>query len=196
MMIGAQNANAPHLRTVRSLKLSLALLILLIPSVLLARPKTDSVELVNGNVLTVEILSMSRAYLSLSTDSMGTIAGKWPDVKRITSTYGFVIEDSAGMRSTVRYPARILRRIADYRYHHRSHLLPLSSIVSIYPSYRSLWSRFDGSVEGGYSYTKSESRTQFNLNTEIRYRSIRWESKLNAIPLSPFRTAIWRQIVT
>ena len=111
---------------------------------------------------------------------MGTIAVKWPDVKRITSTYGFVVEDSAGRRfyGPLSCPDQDVLLMVDIT--SGPHSLPLSSIVSIYPSYRSLWSRFDGSIDGGYSYTKSESRTEFNLNTEIRYRSIRWESKLNA----------------
>lgn len=156
------------------------LLLLLFPGILLARPKTDSVVLVNGNVITCEILSMSRAYLSLSTDSMGTIEVKWPDVKRLTSEHGFVVEDSQG---TLYYgllssDADGILQISDSV--RGTHRVEMTSVVSIYPSSRTVWRRFDGWLDAGFSYTKSSSRSDFNLSGVLRYQSLKWIAQLSA----------------
>lgn len=152
-------------------------LILLFPFLLHARPKTDIIELANGNVINAEILSMSRAYLSADTDSMGTLQIKWPDVVKITTTYGYVIEDTLGRRfyGTLT-PGPDKAMVVATAFGNIS--IPMSAVVNIYPSFASIWSRFQGSVDAGFSYTKSSSRSQFTLNGDVRYRSIKWEHQL------------------
>ena len=154
------------------------LLFLMLPLCAFANPKTDIVHLVNGNILNVELRSMSMAYMSVDTDSMGTINVKWPDVIYISSPHNYVVEDSTGGRfygSLSTAEDRILQIIgAD-----GTHAMPFSSVVSVYPSSRSMWRRFEGSVDGGYSFTKSDSRSDFNLSGELAYRSFQWETQLN-----------------
>lgn len=154
-------------------------LLILLPAVVIARPKTDTVILVNGNTINGEILSMSRAYLSISTDSMGTVNVKWPDVKRATSTFGYVVEDSQGRRYYGRLSSNedLVLQVSDSI--RGTYNVAMTSIINIYPSSRSIWRRFDGSLDAGYSFTKSSSRSEFNLSGDLRYRSLRWESQFN-----------------
>ena len=153
------------------------LIVILFPVWLSARPKTDIIQLANGNVINGEILTMARAYLNVSTDSMGTIAVKWPDVSRVTSTHIFVVENSEGGRyyGTLTSETDKTLQIATP---FGPITMAMSSVINIYPSSRSLWRRFDGSLDAGFTYTKSSSRSQLNLNGEIRYRSSRWETQL------------------
>lgn len=161
------------------MKRALLFLLLLLPSCLFARPKSDAIVLVNGNLINGEILSMARAYLSVKTDSIGTVYVKWPDVVRLATTYGFVVEDSEGHRyyGALSSDTDRMLQVADRT---GMKTVPMISVISIYPSSLTIWHRFDGSLEAGYTYTKSSTRTQFNLNGDLRYRSLRWESQLDA----------------
>src|ERR1039457_4458346 len=57
----------------------------------LARPKTDTVTLVNGNDITCEIRSLRRDVLTAKTDSLSTVAIRWQDVTRVRSELPFEI---------------------------------------------------------------------------------------------------------
>ena len=57
----------------------------------LARPKTDTVTLVNGNDITCEIRSLRRDVLTAQTDSLSTVAIRWQDVTRVRSEVPFEI---------------------------------------------------------------------------------------------------------
>src|ERR1022692_1567547 len=57
----------------------------------LARPKTDTVTLVNGNDITCEIRSLRRDVLTAKTDSLSTVAIRWQDVTRVRSEVPFEI---------------------------------------------------------------------------------------------------------
>jgi hypothetical protein len=160
------------------MKHGIVLCLILLPACLLARPKTDTITLVNGNLITGEILSMSRSYLSISTDSMGTLNVKWPDVTRVSSEHGYVVEDSDGQRyyGLLSSDTDKILQITDMI--RGTHRVTMISVIAIYPSSRTLWRRFDGSLDVGYSFTKSNSRSQFNLSGNLRYRSLKWESQL------------------
>lgn len=62
------------------------------------RDKTDVVLLKNGDHLTGEIKGLERGKLSLSTDSMGTVAIEWPAVQSVTSQYTFEVEAETGLK--------------------------------------------------------------------------------------------------
>ncbi len=62
------------------------------------RDKTDVVLLKNGDHLTGEIKGLQRGKLSLSTDSMGTVAIEWPAVQSVTSQFIFEVEASTGLK--------------------------------------------------------------------------------------------------
>lgn len=162
----------------------IVLALILLPACLLARPKTDTVTLVNGNLINGEILSMARSYLSVSTDSMGTLDIKWPDVTHLSSRHGYIVEDSAGQRyyGSLSSDTDKVLQITDML--RGTYRVAMTSVIAIHPSSRTLWRRFDGSLDAGYSFTKSSSRSEFNLSSDLRYRSLKWESKLGVESLA------------
>lgn len=103
---------------------------------------------------------------------------KWPDVIRIETTFGYVVEDSAGRRfyGTLKSDTDGTLKITDIT---GTRTIAMVSAISIYPSSRTLWRRFHGSLDGGFTFTKSSTRSQFNLNADLRYRSLRWENQLD-----------------
>jgi hypothetical protein len=60
--------------------------------------KTDSVWIQNGDHITGEIKSLSRARLEYSTDDLGTIYIEWDNVERITSPATFEVQLTSGKK--------------------------------------------------------------------------------------------------
>jgi hypothetical protein len=135
----------------------------------LARPRTDTVTLVNGNEVTCEIRILNRGMLTAKTDSLSDVAIRWEDVTRIRSEYVFEIiltdgsthfgvlaPDPTGNLLLAGIPA-----------------IPLLSVVSLTPIGSRLASRFNGSVDFGYNFQKSDTTSQFNLNGDLAYTTRR-----------------------
>src|SRR6478672_5568821 len=60
--------------------------------------KTDSVWIRNGDRITGEVKSLSRALLKYSTDDLGTIYIEWEKVVRITSPATYEVQLSSGLK--------------------------------------------------------------------------------------------------
>ena len=48
--------------------------------------------------------------------------------------------------------------------------MAMKEVVLITPIGRSFWSKLDGAIDAGFSYTKSSGIAQLNLNSETVYR--------------------------
>src|SRR5678810_964877 len=60
--------------------------------------KTDSVWIKNGDRITGEVKSLSRALLKYSTDDLGTIYIEWDKVVRISSKATFEVQVNTGQK--------------------------------------------------------------------------------------------------
>ncbi len=67
------------IRSFRQLTLS-TVLVLLTAVPCFAGPKTDIIELLNGDRITCEIQKLERGKLTVKTDGLGTISIEWNDV--------------------------------------------------------------------------------------------------------------------
>lgn len=56
---------------------------------------------------------------------------------------------------------------------------PISDIVEMTSVKGAFWSRFDGFIEAGFQYAKSNNATAFNGAAKIDYRSVRWAFGVN-----------------
>ena len=161
--------------------------ILAIPAFLAAagRDKSDIIVLKNGNQVNGEIRKLERGMLTLKTDSMSTLEIKWEDVERISSKFIFTVEDTRGNLyvGTLRaadQPRRV-HVIGPKPANDLNHIL----IVGIRELEGSLWNRFSGAVEFGYTFTKASDRTQINMSSDLAYRaeildsSIAYDSNLS-----------------
>lgn len=142
-----------------------------------AREKSDVLILRNGDHVTGEIVKLERGMLTLKTDSMGTVEIKWEDITRVTSRYLFTVEDSRGQLYFGSLEAATEQGGLDVIGPEPVHDLEHLSVVGIRAVEGSLWTRFSGSVELGYTFTKASDRTQFNLNSLLAYRAERFDGQ-------------------
>lgn len=144
-----------------------------------AAPKTDIVELTNGDRITCEIRKLERGKLTVKTDGIGTISIEWDDVERVTSTASFDIELASGRRvfgSLARGDAGTV----DVATSSGTERLPLADIVRITPIGGTFWRRLDGAIDAGFSFEQANVQTQWTLHTNVDYRGRRWLSELEA----------------
>jgi len=157
-----------------------AVLLLVVPGPARSAPKTDIVELVNGDRITCEISKLEHGKLTVKTDGLGTIAIEWDDVDRLTSGATYDIELATGARlfgslargaaarSTAVVSAAGVEQVA------------LDRIVRISPVAGTFWRRLDGALDAGFSFTQANLETQWTFNSDVRYRTRYWFSQLAA----------------
>ena len=139
--------------------------------------KTDVVRLANGDHITGEVTSLGRGTLTLSTDDAGTIYFEWDNIARLESTRQFDVITSDGRRffgSLVAGAPRML--VISEPAGEVS--LPMTDVTVITPIGTSFWKRLDGSLDFGFSYTKSSSLAQLTLNSNTVYRQPAFEARL------------------
>jgi hypothetical protein len=108
---------------------------------------------------------------------MSTIDIKWEDVKHVGSKFVFVVEDTEGrLYVGTLQPAAEAQRVDIVGRHPASNLDHLS-VVEMSDLGSSLWNRFSGYIELGFTFTKASDRTQLNLNSELTYRTKRWDGQ-------------------
>ena len=145
----------------------------------LAAPKTDVVELLNGDRVTCEIRKLERGKLTVKTDGIGTISIEWDDVARVTSAANYDIELNSGERyfgSLARGDSRTIDVVSLTG----SQRLGMDTVVRISPLRGSFFHRLDGSIDAGFSFTQANVQTQWTFNTTVSYRSRLWLSTLDA----------------
>ena len=131
---------------------------------------TDILVLDNGNWITGEILSLESGQLSFKTDNIGTLSVEWKHVAELRSTNSFTVETEPGeiffgaLAETEKTRLKIVDGDATVAN------LEIESVVNIYRVKAGFWSRLDGSLDIGYSYTQQNGATQFNLNASVYER--------------------------
>jgi hypothetical protein len=133
------------------------------PAVVHAGPKTDSVLLKNGNLVTCEIKRLDHGLLQVSTDSMGTLDIEWLDVVAVTSPTKFEVETTVGVRYFGSLAPGATGQLTVVE-ETRQEVLGLLDVVRIAPIRGSFWSRLDGNFGAGGSYTESSGVAQASLN--------------------------------
>jgi len=148
-------------------------------SVARAQGRTDVVTLLNGDRITGEILSLDRGQLSFKTDDAGTLEIEWDNVARIVATRSFDIETSDGRRLF-----GSLGQTGD------SMILVVSAggnvtltnpeVTHVTPIGAKFWSRFDGAVDAGFSYSHSSGIAQVTFNSDTVFRQPDFSIRLTA----------------
>lgn len=131
--------------------------------------KTDVVTLVNGDRLTCEVKLLDQGQLQVSTDDLGTVNIEWDNVAAVKAARTFRVETATGLR--------LLGQLATSRAGSLDVVaetgtisLDLNSVVYITPIASGFWSKLDGSLDLGASYTQSSGVAQYNFNTSVTYR--------------------------
>jgi hypothetical protein len=146
-----------------------ALAIVLLMSANAYAQKTDIITLANGDRITGEITSLARGRLELKTDDIGTIAIEWDNIVHISSPRLFEVETTDGRRllGTVAMAGERMLSIKDVD---GTTSLRIPEITRVTPIGASFWSRLEGSLDAGFSYTRSSGIAQVNLNGDVVFR--------------------------
>ena len=131
--------------------------------------KTDIITLANGDRITGEITSLSRGRLELKTDDVGTIAIEWDNIVHISSPRLFEVETTDGRRLLGTIAMAGERTIA-VKGVDGTASLRIPEITRVTPIGASFWSRLEGSLDAGFSYTRSSGIAQVNLNGDVTFR--------------------------
>jgi Protein of unknown function, DUF481 len=143
-----------------------------------AQPKTDVVRLANGDRITGEVTSLSRGQLTFSTDDAGTIYFEWDNVVALESTRQFDVTTSDGQRYFGSLAPGAPRTLVVSEPAGEVPL-PMTNVTVITPIGASFWKRLDGSLDFGFSYTKSSHIAQLALNSTTVYRNPAFEARLS-----------------
>jgi len=134
-----------------------------------AQAKTDIVTLRNGDRITGEVVSVKRGRLQLKTDDAGTIDIEWDKVAQVEAGRLFEVETSAGRRLLGSLSGTTVRTLIVST---QAEVVPLlmDEVTRITPIGASFWSKFEGSIDAGFSYTHSSGIAQATLNSAALFR--------------------------
>lgn len=140
--------------------------------------KTDVVVLVNGDRLTCEVKLLERGRLEVDTDNLSTVYIEWGTIASVTTSGTFQVETTSGLR--------LLGQLATSRYGSLDIItatgtvpIDMHAVVYIAPIGRSFWSKLDGNLDLGASYTQSSGVAQLNLNSSVSFRRPNFQMTLS-----------------
>jgi putative salt-induced outer membrane protein YdiY len=128
----------------------------------------DVLTSTTGDRLVGEIQSLERDVLTFSTPySDSDFKIEWSDVASLESARQFLVETFSGQRLSGTLKADLAQKATVLV---GSTSVPLAEISIIQPFERSLWSRFDTSLDFGYSMVQANLAKQLNLGSTLGYR--------------------------
>ena len=140
-----------------------------------AAPKTDTVQLTNGDHLTCEIKKLEQARLTISTDPFGTATVHWGDVIGVSSLQVFEVSVSSGDRyygtlvwSGVAGEVGLSIGTAPVT------TLALADITALVPIASRFWNRIDGNLDLGFSFAQANLEAHWTFNAGTTYRSSKY----------------------
>ena len=138
-----------------------------------ARQKTDVVVINNGDRVTCEIKELSRGKLEINTDAMETIYIEWDHIKALQSGFYYRVGSSDGGR----YFGSLEMKSDSDEFLIKSDslivVLKAVNVIEIMPLETSFWQQIDGSLTGGYKYTKASDVKEIFFTSSNNYRTMR-----------------------
>jgi hypothetical protein len=156
-----------------------ALLVLACHGVARAQGRTDVVALANGDRITGEVVRLERGRLEFKTDDAGTLYLEWDKLTTLVSARVMEVVTADGasfLGSLAPTGARALAVVGP----DGTVPLVMTDVTLVTPIGRSFWRKLDGSIDAGFSYTRSSGVAQLNLNTETVYRRPGFQGRLAA----------------
>ena len=158
------------------------MLLTFLASVLAASPlraqgKTDVVTLANGDHITGEVERLERGRLQFDTDDAGKLYLEWDNIVSVVATRLVEVTTSDG-RTFLGSLQKTMDRYVAIAGGGDIVRLSMQEVTLISQIGGSFWKKLDGSIDVGYSYTKSSDVSQLNVNTETEYRGPRFVGRV------------------
>jgi Protein of unknown function, DUF481 len=141
--------------------------------------RTDVVTLANGDRITGEVARLERGRLKFDTDDAGTLYLEWDKLISVEAARLVEVQKSDGQRFLGRLGPAPDRSIAVVG-PDSTVTLTMSEVTFIIPIGTSFWRKLDGSIDAGFSYTRSSGVAQLNLNSDTVYRRPAFQGRLTA----------------
>lgn len=158
----------------------LFVLLTLLPAGSQAQPKTDVVTLSNGDRITGEVKRLDRGRLEFSTDDAGTLYLEWDKlVSLVAAARRVEVVTDDGRRFLGTLAAADHQTIAVVG-PDQTVTLAMSEVTIIRPIGASFWRKLDGSLDAGFSYTRSSGVAQLNVNSDTVFQKFASQMRLAA----------------
>lgn len=201
----------PHIQLFRVLgfeNMKKFLLILFLAGPSFAYGQTDSLILINNDLIIGEIKSMDKGVLIIETDySDSDFKVSWEGISKIYSDTHFLITladgrrfngklnsaDSAQVKIDYFDPMSILKlrkREVDSKTTDLVEVVPFESIVYLNAVNEGFWSRLSANIDLGWSLTKANNLRQFNIRSGLGYLADRWKSNASYNALEATQDAV------
>jgi hypothetical protein len=157
---------------------AIAMALALGTTTLFAQGRTDVVSLANGDRITGEIARLERGRLEFETDDAGTLYLEWDKLANLVATRLIEVMTGDGRRFLGSLGQSAARSIAVVALDGSVTTLPMTDVTFLTPIGANFWRRIDGTIDIGFSYTRSSGVAQLNVNTDSVYRRPAFESRL------------------
>lgn len=144
-----------------------------------AQGRTDVVTLANRDRITGEIVRLERGRLEFKTDDAGTLYLEWDKLSSLVATRLVEVLTTDGRRFLGSLGIAADRSITVMT-STRAVPLHMTEVTLITPIGTSFWGRLDGSIDAGFSYTRSSGVAQLNVNSDTVYRKLASRTRLTA----------------
>ncbi|HUO34140.1 MAG TPA: DUF481 domain-containing protein [Candidatus Acidoferrum sp.] len=147
-----------------------------------AREKSDVIIMKNGDRITCEIKALHSDTLYIKVDYiLTTLAVDWKKVDRIESKQLFLITTRdgtvyTGILSTPKTVGEQAAQIEVFETPEKNTTLALDQVTKIDQTSHSVWQRFSGQTGLGFTYSKGNQTSQYNLTSDIEYAEKRWSA--------------------
>lgn len=164
---------------------ALLLAALLMVSPAWARKKTDVIVMKNGDKITCEVKGLRSNTLYIRVDYiLSTLSVDWTKVDHIDSKQLFIVRTSGGTiytgtLSSPEKPGARPVQIEVVESSGKAVTLDRSAVVDMDQTSDSVWQRFSGETGLGFTYTKGNQTSQYNLSSEVTYAEERWSARAN-----------------
>jgi len=183
-----QTRSLCHRSALRRWFASLIFLFLMLGGLCFARPKKDVIQFTNGDRITCEIIKLEKGYLYVKLEyADGTVAMDWSKIARVESPQSFVVADKEGKRYTgsLRSEAegKSPEELEELKVHvtgtSTSQVIPAKEVVTIGRTDTSFWQNLHGGLDAGLNYSKQQSRTQYNFDSNTIFQRTKWSASTN-----------------
>jgi hypothetical protein len=141
--------------------------------------KTDVVTLASGDRITGEVSHLDRGRLTYKTDDAGTIYIEWDKIVSLQAKGQFEIWTVDGRLLFGSLASSAPRTMVVMEVTGQTSVA-FADVVEITPIGVGFWKKLDGSLDIGFSYTKSSDIAQLNINSSTVYRRPAFEGRLTA----------------
>jgi hypothetical protein len=155
---------------------------MLASSPLSARKNNDVILMKNGDRITCEIKGLRSNTLYVSVPYvLGTLSVDWSKVDHLESKQLFLVKTQdgtvyTGALSTTKTSSQRPMQIEILDAPERNVTLEREKVVEVKETASGFWQRLNGQIGTGFSYSKGNESTQYNLNSDVNYPRERWSA--------------------